>query len=68
MADENKPKSIPITLEKERKYEFESGRTKYQYIVNSTFKDEGETLDKILLRLILSDTDEIIHQQGSTEQ
>ena len=67
MADKNKPKSIPITLEKDRKYGFESGRVKYQYVVNSTFKDEGETLDKILLRLMLRDADKIIHQQDLTE-
>jgi len=58
VADKNKPKSIPIMLEKDRKYEFESGNRKYQFVVNSHFKEEGETLDKILLRLMLRDTDE----------
>ena len=58
MADRKKDDSIKIELEKDRKYEFDSGKRKYQFVVNSHFKEEGETLDKILLRLMLNDADE----------
>jgi len=34
---------------------------KMKFIVNSHFKDEGETIDKILLRLVERDVDEMIH-------
>lgn len=55
MTNKNKPESIPVILEKDHEYEFESGNRKYQFIVNSQFKQEGETLDKTLLRLMEGD-------------
>jgi len=38
-------------------YEFDSGRREYEIVVESRFKENGPTLDKGLLKLMLSDID-----------
>jgi hypothetical protein len=48
-----------IEFEKEAEYKFGNR----QFIVNSHFKDEGQTVDEILLRLIKNDVETTIREQ-----
>ena len=62
IIDDEKKKQVKFATETE--YQF--GNRKF--IVSSRFKDEGETIEQILLKLMISDIDAQIRQQSRTTQ